>query len=250
MSGHSKWSKIKRKKGAKDNARSKVFSRLVKEITVAAREGGGDREANARLRTAIENAKSQNLPISNVDRAIKRGTGEISGVVYEEVTFEGYGPGGVAILVQATTDNRRRTVPEMRKIFDKGGGNMGDQGSVAWMFKQMGLFIVDASTIEEDELMMTALEAGAEDVTVQAGLYEILSAPNEFHAVSQALDAAGVQIVSRELAMLPQTTMELEGKLAERCIRLMEEFDDHDDVQNVWTNADISDEVAEQVAAG
>jgi YebC/PmpR family DNA-binding regulatory protein len=250
MSGHSKWSKIKRKKGAKDNARSKVFSRLVKEITVAAREGGGDTDGNARLRTAIENAKSENLPVSNVEKAIKRGTGEISGVVYEEVTFEGYGPGGVAIIVQATTDNRRRTVPEMRKIFDKGGGNLGDQGSVAWMFKQAGLFVIDASTIDEDELMMTALEAGAEDVTVADGMYEVLSAPNDFHAVSRALDAAGVEVVSRELAMLPQNMMALEGKVAERCIKLMEEFDDHDDVQNVWTNADISEEVVEQVAAG
>lgn len=250
MSGHSKWSKIKRKKGAKDNARSKVFSRLVKEITVAAREGGGDPEGNARLRTAIENAKSDNLPVSNVEKAIKRGTGEISGLVYEEVTFEGYGPGGVAIIVQATTDNRRRTVPEMRKIFDKGGGNLGDQGSVAWMFKQAGLFIIDASSIDEDELMMTALDAGAEDVTVVDDMYEVLSAPNDFHRVSQALDAAGVEIVSRELAMLPQNMMTLEGKTAERCIKLMEEFDDHDDVQNVWTNADISEEVAEQVAAG
>lgn len=250
MSGHSKWSKIKRKKGANDSARSKIFSRLVKEITVAAREGGGDREANARLRTAIENAKSENLPASNVDKAIKRGTGEISGVVYEEVTFEGYGPGGVAILVQATTDNRRRTVPEIRKIFDKGGGNLGDQGSVAWMFKQVGLFLIDASTIDEDELMMTALEAGADDVTGHDEVYEVLSAPHEFHAVSEALDAAGVQIVSRELAMLPQNMMALEGKVAERCVKLMEEFDDHDDVQNVWTNADISEEVVEQVAAG
>ncbi len=250
MSGHSKWSKIKRKKGAKDNARSKIFSRLVKEITVAAREGGGDPEGNARLRTAIESAKAENLPVNNVEKAIKRGTGEISGVVYEEVTFEGYGPGGVAIMVQATTDNRRRTVPEMRKIFDKGGGNLGDQGSVAWMFKQAGLFVVDASTIDEDELMMTALEAGAEDVTAAEGMYEVLSAPNDFHAVAQALDAAGVQIVSRELAMLPQNMMSLEGKVAERCIKLMEEFDDHDDVQNVWTNADISEEVMEQVAAG
>jgi len=250
MSGHSKWSKIKRKKGAKDNARSKIFSRLVKEITVAAREGGGDPEGNARLRTAIENAKSENLPVNNVEKAIKRGTGEISGVVYEEVTFEGYGPGGVAILVQATTDNRRRTVPEIRKIFDKGGGNLGDQGSVAWMFKQTGLFVVDGAGLDEDELMMAALEAGADDVTVQDSMYEVLSAPHEFHAVARALDAAGVQIVSRELAMLPQNTMELEGRQAERCIRLMEEFDDHDDVQNVWTNADISEEVVEQVAAG
>ena len=250
MSGHSKWSKIKRKKGAKDNARSKIFSRLVKEITVAAREGGGDPEGNARLRTAIDNAKAENLPVNNVEKAIKRGTGEISGVVYEEVTFEGYGPGGVAIIVKATTDNRRRTVPEMRKIFDKGGGNLGDQGSVAWMFKQSGLFVIDAATIDEDELMMTALEAGADDVTAADGMYEVLSAPNDFHGVSQALDAAGVQIVSRELAMLPTTTMTLEGKTAERCIKLMEEFDDHDDVQNVWTNADIAEEIVEQVAAG
>ncbi len=250
MSGHSKWSKIKRKKGANDSARSKIFSRLVKEITVAAREGGGDPDGNARLRTAIDNAKLENLPATNVEKAIKRGTGEISGVVYEEVTFEGYGPGGVAILVQATTDNRRRTVPEMRKIFDNGGGNLGDQGSVAWMFKQAGLFVIDASTIDEDELMMTALEAGADDVTVQDGMYEVLSAPNQFHTVSQALDAAGVEIVSRELAMLPQNMMALEGKVAERCIKLMEEFDDHDDVQNVWTNADIAEELVEQVAAG
>jgi len=250
MSGHSKWSKIKRKKGANDSARSKVFSRLVKEITVAAREGGGDPTANARLRTAIDSAKAENLPANNVEKAIKRGTGEISGVVYEEVTFEGYGPGGVAVLVQATTDNRRRTVPEMRKIFEKAGGNMGEQGSVGWMFKQAGLFVVDADTMEEDDLFTVALESGAEDVTTQDGVYEVLSAPTEFHAVSQALDAAGVKVVSRELAMLPQNTIGLEGKQAEQCLRLMEVLDDHDDVQSVWTNADIDEEVAEQLAAG
>ncbi|NKB87453.1 MAG: YebC/PmpR family DNA-binding transcriptional regulator [Acidobacteria bacterium] len=250
MAGHSKWSKIKRKKGANDTARSKVFSRLVKEITVAAREGGGDPTGNARLRTAIDAAKADNLPANNIDKAIKRGTGEIPGVVYEEVTFEGYGPGGVAILVQATTDNRRRTVPEMRKIFEKAGGNMGEPGSVAWMFKQAGLFVVDASTIEEDDLLMVALDAGADDVSTQGDVYEILAPPNEFHVVSQALDAASVELMSRDLAMLPQSTIGLEGREAERCIRLMESLDDHDDVQNVWTNADISEEVAEQAAAG
>jgi YebC/PmpR family DNA-binding regulatory protein len=250
MSGHSKWSKIKRKKGANDSARSKIFSRLVKEITVAAREGGGDPASNARLRTAIDTAKAENLPANNVDKAIKRGTGEIQGVVYEEVMFEGYGPGGVAILVQATTDNRRRTVPEMRKIFEKAGGNMGEPGSVAWMFNQNGLFVVDSSTIEEDDLLMVALEAGADDVSVQDDVYEILAPPTEFHAVAQALDAAGVQVSSRELAMLPQNTIGLEGKEAERCVKLMEALDDHDDVQSVWTNADISEDVAEQVATG
>jgi YebC/PmpR family DNA-binding regulatory protein len=250
MSGHSKWSKIKRKKGANDNARSKIFSRLVKEITVAAREGGGDQTANARLRTAIDTAKAENLPANNVEKAIKRGTGEISGVVYEEVTFECYGPGGVAIMVQATTDNRRRTVPEMRKILDKGGGNMGEQGSVAWMFKQSGMFVVAADTIEEDDLLMIALEAGADDVSVQDDVFEILSPPAEFHVVGQALDAAGVQISSRELAMLPQNMIGLGGREAERCIKLMDMLDDHDDVQNVWTNADISEEIAEQAATG
>jgi YebC/PmpR family DNA-binding regulatory protein len=250
MAGHSKWSKIKRKKAANDKAKGKVFSKLVKEITVAAREGGGDPALNARLRTAIDAAKADNLPAANIDNAIKRGTGEVPGVVYEELTYEGYGPGGVAVMVEITTDNRRRTAPELRKIFEKAGGNLGEQNSVAWMFNKNGFIVVDATGVEEDELLMAALEAGAEDVSAQDGVYEILTPPNEFHAVAQVLDEAGYRVVSRELAMLPQTTLGLEGKDAERCLRLMETLDDHDDVQNVWTNADIPEEVAEQVAAG
>ncbi len=250
MSGHSKWSTIKRKKGAADAARSKVFSRLVKEITVAARTGGGDPDANPRLRSAIDVAKKENMPSANVERAIKRGTGEIPGLVFEEVMYEGYGPGGAAILVQAATDNRNRTIAEVRKIFEKAGGNMGEPNTVAWMFKHVGYFLIDASTVDEDKLMMVALEAGADDMTTQDGMYEIVSAPTEFHAVQEALGEAGIQCQTAELAMLPQNYVHLEGREAERCLKLMATLEDNDDVQNVWANVDVDQEVLERVATG
>ncbi len=248
MSGHSKWSKIKRKKGANDASRGKIFSRLVKEITVAARMGGGYADSNARLATAIDSAKRENMPGANIERAIKRGTGEIAGLAYEEITYEGFGPGGVAILVDATTDNRNRTVAEVRKIFEKAGGNLGEQNSVGWMFKQVGAFLIDADSVDEEGLLMIALGAGAVDVSTQDGGYEVLTAPDTFHAVQTALKAGGVESLSAELVMVPQTPMDLRGRDAERCLRLMEKLDDNDDVQNVWANADIDPEVIEQLA--
>jgi len=249
MAGHSKWAQIKRKKAANDSARGKVFSRLVKEITVAARIGGGDADGNPRLRTAIDAAKRENMPVDNIDRAIKRGTGEIPGMEYQEVQYEGYGPGGAAIVVQATTDNRNRTVAEMRKIFEKGGGNMGDQNSVSWMFDQVGYFLVDATTVEEDDLLMVALEAGALDVRLDDGMYEVTCPPTQFHAVHGALGDAGITCETQEIAMLPQTYLSLAGRDAERVLALVEKLEDNDDVQNVFTNVDIDQEVVDQMAA-
>ncbi len=239
MSGHSKWSTIKRKKGAADQARGKVFSRLAREITVAAKIGGGDLDSNPRLRTAVEAARAQNMPSDNTKRAIQRGTGELPGVTYEEITYEGYGPGGVAILVQVATDNRNRSVAEIRKIFEKRGGHLGDVNSVAWMFKQVGYFLIDASTIDEDDLLTVALEAGAEDVSRDEGNYEVLSSPTAFHQVRQAFEEHGVKRESEELAMLPTTYVELEGREADRCLSLMEDLEDYDDAQNVFANLDI-----------
>ena len=246
MSGHSRWSTIKRKKGAADQARGKVFSRLAKEITVAAKQGGGDPDMNPRLRTAIAAAKGQNMPADNIKRAIRRGTGELPGMVYEEVVYEGYGPGGVAVLVQTATDNRNRTVSEIRKIFERGGGSLGEVNSVAWMFKQVGYFLIDATTIDEEDLLMVALDAGAEDVGADDGMYEVTTAPAEFLKVREAFEDHGIRRLSEELAMLPSSYVQLEGRDAERCLALMESLEEHDDVQGVFTNADID---AEQLAA-
>jgi len=246
MSGHSKWSTIKRKKGAADAARGKLFSRLVKEITVAAREGGGDIDANPRLRTAVDTAKTENMPANNIKRAIQRGTGEIPGVVYEEVNYEGYGPGGVAILAQTATDNRNRTVAEIRKIFERSGGNLGELNSVAWMFTQKGVIAVDATTVDEDDLMLVVLDAGAEDLTNEDGIYEVTTSPSEFVAVREALEQHGIKWESAELAMVPSNYIDVTGKDAERCLALMEKLEDNDDVQGVYTNADID---AETLAA-
>jgi YebC/PmpR family DNA-binding regulatory protein len=245
MSGHSKWSTIKRKKGAADAARGKVFSRLVKEITVAAKQGGGDIDANPRLRSAVATAKAENMPADNIKRAIQRGTGELPGVVYEEVNYEGYGPGGVAVLATTATDNRNRTVAEIRKIFERSGGNLGELNSVAWMFTQMGILLVDASTIDEDELLTVALEAGADDLTTDNGMHEITTSPAEFAAVRDAFEEHGIKWASAELAMVPSSYIKLEGRDAERCMALMEKLEDHDDVQGVYTNADIDAEALE-----
>jgi YebC/PmpR family DNA-binding regulatory protein len=245
MSGHSKWSTIKRKKGAADAARGKIFSRLVKEITVAAREGGGDIDANPRLRTAVATAKAENMPADNIKRAIQRGTGEIPGVVYEEVNYEGFGPGGVAVLVLTATDNRNRTVAEIRKIFERSGGNLGELNSVAWMFSQKGVILVDAETIDEDDLLTVVLEAGAEDLTSDDGTYEVTTSPAEFATVRDALQDHGIKWESAELAMVPSSYIDLAGKDAERCLTLMEKLEDHDDVQGVYSNADIDAEAVE-----
>lgn len=249
MAGHSKWAKIKRKKAANDKGRGKLFSRLVKEVTVAARMGGGDPDGNPRLRTAIDAAKAENMPIANIDRAIQRGTGEIPGAQYDEIAYEGYGPGGGALLVQCTTDNRNRTVAEIRKIFEKGGGSMGEMNTVAWMFKQVGYFLVDPSRVDEDTLLMVALEAGADDVKSEDGMYEVTCPAQSFHEVKTALHEAGIEPDTEELAMLPNTYMKLEGREAERMVKLVEALEDHDDVQNVWTNVDVDQSVMDEVAA-
>lgn len=250
MAGHSKWAQIKRKKAVVDAQRGKVFSRLVKEITVAARIGGGDADGNPRLRAAIDAAKKENMPVANIERAIQKGTGEIEGAQIDEVTYEGYGPAGAAILVQGTTDNRNRTVAEIRKIFEKGGGNMGEVNSVSWMFKQAGYFLVDGATVGEDRLIEVALEAGADDVKVDDGMYEVITPVSEYHSVQKALAAAGIACESEQIAMLPQAWVKLEGRDAERLMGLVEKLEDNDDVQYVWTNADMDQEVVDQLAAG
>jgi YebC/PmpR family DNA-binding regulatory protein len=250
MSGHSKWSTIKRKKGAADIARGKIFSRLTKEVTVAAKQGGGDPDSNPRLRAAIAAAKTENMPADNVKRAIQKGTGELPGAVYEEVTYEGFGPGGVAVLVQTATDNRNRTVSEIRKIFERGGGTMAEVNSVSWMFRQVGYFLVDAASIDEDDLLLVALEAGAEDVLTDNGMYEVTTAPAEFSDVRDALEKHGIKTESAELAMLPSSYVKVEGREAERCLVLMEKLEEHDDVQGVFSNADIDAEQLERAAAG
>ncbi|MEJ2638382.1 MAG: YebC/PmpR family DNA-binding transcriptional regulator [Desulfosarcinaceae bacterium] len=245
MSGHSKWANIKHKKGAADAKRGKVFTKLIKEITVAARMGGGDVNANPRLRTAILAAKAENMPKDNMERAIKKGTGELEGVNYEESSYEGYGPAGAAVLVESLTDNKNRAVADIRHIFNKYGGNLGENGCVAWMFEKKGYLVVEKSAVDEDTLMETALEAGAEDVREDGDNFEVITAPEDFDAVKETIDAAEIATLSAEVTMLPQNMAELSGKDAEKMIKLMDALDDCDDVQKVYTNADIPDDVVE-----
>ena len=249
MSGHSKWSTIKRKKGKADAERGRVFTRLIKEITVAARFGGGDEAANPRLRTAISTAKAANMPADNIKRAIMKGTGELPGVTYEEVLYEGYGPGGVAVMVSALTDNKNRSVAEVRHLFSKRNGNLGENGCVAWMFDKQGLIQIEKEKIGEDELLEIVLEAGATDLSLLDDLYEITTPPDAFDAVQSALEAKGVEMVSAEVTMVPQNTVKLEGKHAEQMIRLYEALDENEDVQNVYANFDIDDDILEQLSA-
>jgi len=241
MSGHSKWHAIKHKKGALDDKRGKIFTKLIKEITIAARSGGGDVTGNARLRKAVSDAKGSNMPNDTIDKAIKRGTGELEGVSYDEITYEGYGPGGVAVLVNTTTDNRNRTVAEIRHAFSKNGGNMGESNSVSWMFNRKGQIIIDAAQKSEDEMMEIALEAGADDVASDGETHEILTSPEDFHAVLEAIKAKGIEPMSAELAMIPQNTIRLEGGDASKMLKLYEALDDHDDVQSVYANFEIDD---------
>ena len=243
MSGHNKWSTIKHKKGAADAKRGKVFTKLIKEITIAARSGGGDPNANPRLRTAIAAAKSENMPKDNVERAIKKGTGELEGVNYEETTYEGYGPGGAAVFLESVTDNKNRAVADIRHIFSKAGGNLGSNGCVAYMFDKKGYFAVPADAADEDTVMEHALDAGAEDIRRDDGVFEVITAPEDFEAVKQALDDAQIPYENAEVTMLPQNTTVLKGKEAEQMIRLMDNLEDCDDVQKVYTNADIPDEM-------
>jgi YebC/PmpR family DNA-binding regulatory protein len=245
MSGHNKWSTIKHKKAREDAKRGKAFTKIIREITVSAREGGGDPDSNPRLRAAVAAAKAANMPSDNVTRAIQRGTGELPGVTYEEVQYEGYGPGGVAVLLQTMTDNRNRTTPEVRHLFSKHGGNLGENGCVSWLFTRKGLILIPRDAAPgEDELMEIALEVGAEDLdTDDREYYRVYTAPDELHQVKDALEANGVQPEAAEFDMEPSTTQRLEGRQAQQMIRLMEAFDDHDDVQNVWANFDIDDDV-------
>lgn len=243
MSGHSKWSSIKHKKGATDAKRGKIFTKLIKEITVAARMGGGDPDANPRLRTAIAAGKSENMPKDNIERAVKKGTGELEGVNYEESTYEGYGPGGAAVFIESVTDNKNRAVADIRHIFSKHGGNLGENGCVAWMFDKKGYIAIEKKAVDEDSLMETAIEAGAEDVREDNGSFEIITEPDDFESVKTAIDKAAIPYIDAEITMLPQSTTNLEGKQALQMVKLMEALDDCDDVQKVYTNADIPEEI-------
>lgn len=242
MSGHSKWHTIKHKKGALDAKRGKIFTKLIKEITVAARTGGsGDVDSNARLRKAVTDAKAQNMPNDTIDRAIKRGTGELEGVNYEEITYEGYGIGGVAMLVETMTDNRNRTVAEIRHLFSKNGGNLGEAGSVAWMFDKKGLIIVDKEARSEDELFEIAIEAGAEDMKDEGDVFEIYTSFENYDAVDEAIKKAGIEPQVSEVSMIPQNYIKLEGADAKQMLKLYEAIDDNDDVQKVYANFDIDE---------
>ncbi len=249
MSGHSKWSTIKHKKAAKDAKRGKLFSKLIKEITVAARMGGGDINANPRLRTAVLTARAASVPTDNIDRAIKKGTGEVEGVQYEEIQYEGYGPGGVAVMVSVMTDNRNRTVSELRHLFTRCGGSMGETGCVAWMFKKRGVLIIPKSAVDEERLMEIVLDVGADDFEEQDDVFQVSTAPEAFDTVKEALDKAGVSTDSASVTMVASNTVNLTGANAEKTLRLLDELEDHDDVQDVASNFDISQEELERLSA-
>jgi len=248
MSGHSKWSTIKRKKGATDAKRGKIFSGLIKEITVAARLGGSDPNANPRLRTAITTAKAENMPKDNIERAIKKGTGALEGVAYEEVYYEGYGPGGAAVLVQSLTDNKKRTVADIRYIFSKSGGSLGEAGCVAWMFEKKGLFVFEKDSVDEETLMGAVLDVGGEDIRDEESTLEVITALEDFEAVKKALDAGNLQFSLAEITMVPKSTVKLENKDAEQMLLLMDALEDADDVQKVYSNFDISDKTLEAIS--
>lgn len=250
MSGHSKWATIKRKKSATDAARGRVFTRLIKEISIAAKHGGGDPAGNPRLRTAIAAAKAANMPADNIDRAIKKGTGELEGVHYEEITYEGYGPSGVAILVDTVTDNKNRTAAELRNIFTKHGGNMGSQGCVAWMFTPKGLITVESSKTDEDTLMSIALDAGAEDIRSEEGVFEVVTPPAAFEAVKKALEDKKIPLASAELTKIPQNTVQMDASHAATMLKLMDAIEEFDDTQKVYANFDIPAEVLAKLEAG
>jgi YebC/PmpR family DNA-binding regulatory protein len=249
MSGHSKWAGIKHKKAKVDAQRGRVFTKLIREITVAARVGGGDPGGNPRLRTAIQAAKAVNMPADNIERAVKKGTGELEGVTYEEITYEGYGPGGVAVLVAVLTDNKNRTVGEIRKTFSRHGGNLGESGCVAFLFEKKGYIQVDAAKVDEDRLMTIALDAGAEDLVREESIFAVTSAPRDFEKVRDRIAKSGIQPLSAEITMLPKSSVKLEGKHAEQMLRLMEELEEHDDVQHVYANFDIPEEIMAALTA-
>jgi YebC/PmpR family DNA-binding regulatory protein len=248
MSGHSKWHSIKHKKAATDSKRGRIFTRLIKEMTAAARNGGGDVDANPRLRLAVSTAKAANMPADNIKKAIMRGTGELPGVTYEDVNYEGYGPGGVAIFMHVLTDNRNRTVAELRHMLSKNGGNLGETGCVGWMFDRKGLFEVEKSAADEEKLFELALGAGADDMREEGDNFEILSSPENFEGVRAALEAASVPTVTAEVSMIPQNLIKLEGKSAQTMLKLMETLEDHEDIQNVWANFDIDESEMEEAS--
>jgi YebC/PmpR family DNA-binding regulatory protein len=248
MSGHSKWSSIKHKKGAADAKRGKVFSKLIKEITVAARLGGGDPDGNPRLRTAISAAKAENMPKDNMERAIKKGTGELEGVSYEEASYEGYGPGGVAVLVDCLTDNKNRAVADVKHLFERNGGTLGEPGCVAWMFEQRGLIVFDKDKVDEEQLFELALEAGADDVKEEETEFNVTTDPSDFEMVKKSFDDAGLSYTFSEVTMIPKNTVKVEGKKAQQMVNLMQALEDNDDVSNVYANFDISDEVLEALS--
>jgi YebC/PmpR family DNA-binding regulatory protein len=248
MSGHSKWATTKHKKAAVDAKRGKIFTKIGKEIIVAAKLGGGDPNGNPRLRTAIAKAKAVSMPADNIKRAIQRGTGELAGVSYEEITYEGYGPGGVAVIVEVMTDNRNRTVSEIRNIFSKAGGNMGEAGCVSWMFHKKGYIVVNNAKVDEDKLMTLALDAGAEDMQSEDDNFVVTTPPNDFEKVKKALEDAGITLDAAEVTMIPQTYVKLDGKEAQQMLRLVETLEDNDDVQNVHANFDIPEEILNAVS--
>ena len=249
MSGHSRWSQIKRKKGKADVQRGKLFSKILREVTVAAKNGGGDPKANMRLKAAIESAKEANMPADNIKRAVQKGTGELPGESWEEIRYEGYAAGGVAVLIDVLTDNRNRTAPEIRHTFEKFGGNMGAAGAVAWMFERKGVILVDADKISEDALLDKALDAGATDMRRAEKAFEITTAPAQMDAVRDALAKAGAPILEAQVTYVPQSTVRVEGKDATSVIKLIEALEDLDDVQSVYANYDIADEVLEAISA-
>lgn len=247
MSGHSKWSSIKHKKGITDAKRGKVFTKLIKEITVAARLGGGDPDANPRLRTAIAAAKAENMPKDNIERAVKKGTGELEGVAYEEAYYEGYGPGGAAVLVESLTDNKKRTVADIRYVFSKAGGNLGEAGCVSWMFEKKGLFVFEKGNTDEETLMEAVLDAGGEDIRDEESTFEVITSPDDFEGVKKALDERNLRYILAEITMVPKSTVKLEDKQAEQMLRLMDSLEDSDDVQKVYSNFDIADKTLEKM---
>jgi len=245
MSGHNKWSSIKHKKGAADAKRGKIFTKLIREITVAARMGGGDVIGNPRLRAAVSLAKSENMPKDNIDRAIKKGTGELEGVSYEEAGYEGYGPGGVAVLVDCLTDNRNRTVADIKHLFERHGGSLGEPGCVAYMFQKTGLIVIEKDKVDEEDLLDLVLEAGADDVKEEDAEFNVITDPADFETVKKAVDDAGIPNTFANITMVPQNTVEVEGKKAQQVLNLIEALEDVDDVSNVYANFDISDDVME-----
>ncbi|RLB01043.1 MAG: YebC/PmpR family DNA-binding transcriptional regulator [Deltaproteobacteria bacterium] len=247
MSGHSKWSTIKRKKSAQDAKRGKIFTKLIREITVAARMGGGDPSGNPRLRAAIASARAVNMPKENIERAIKKGTGELAGYSLEEAIYEGYGPGGVAILIEALTDNRNRTTAELRYILSKHGGNLGEAGCVAWMFDKKGLIVFDRNQVDEDEVMEIALEAGAEDIREEDDQLEVVTLQSDFEEVKKAFDEQNIKYELAEVTMIPQNTVKLDDKQAEQMLKLMDALEDSDDVQKVYANFDIDEKILESI---